>query len=248
LIGAGYVKGEKSIWIIEGLLVYLRDEDIHSLLDKISQLACDGSFLCGDWMNAAYLSSEITAPFRGVFASFGSPFINGSDAIPAIFEGHGFEVDLKMLGEEGANHGNRVPDNQVLLAKKFPISDGRFNFIPRHLMFYGSKREKNAEKETQKEENVKEEERTSRHQVVVGEGEVERVVREVVGQFLHPSSSASLDKDDDLFSLGIGSLEAIEIASLLRERIPNIPSLSLGLLFTFNTIARLSAELNRLLQ
>lgn len=256
MIESGYKATEKSIWVVEGLLVYLRDEDIATLLTNLSELTCEGSMLCGDWMNRSYLTSKITEPFRGIFERLGSPFINGSDAMPTLFASYGFEISLKMLGEGNTNYGNRLPSNQVKVAERYPVSDSQFDFIPRHLLFSGlrvstnqEKREKTAEGQEREAENNKEKEKGEEEMKggsveVKDEEGIERVVRDVVSLVLGNTEIQHLPRGEDLFSVGVGSLEAVDIAVLLKDKFaPRLNNLSLDLVFHSNTIHALTTAI-----
>eukprot|EP01087_Luapelamoeba_hula_P005029 TRINITY_DN1511_c1_g1_i1.p1 TRINITY_DN1511_c1_g1~~TRINITY_DN1511_c1_g1_i1.p1 ORF type:complete len:431 (-),score=108.41 TRINITY_DN1511_c1_g1_i1:62-1354(-) len=261
LSAAGYDPHVPSLWLIEGLLVYLKDEHIDTLLQRISRIMATGSYLAGDWMNRAYISSPLTAPFRDVFASFGSPFINGSDAIPDLFGKHGFHVELKMLGEEGANWSDRVPSNQVKVAAAYPVSDPAFDFLPRHLIFYGQRTSDNKQPPQQQQQQQQQQQgvATTTTTTALSLEEATRVVSSAVKRVLGLDESDDISHTDSLFCMGVGSFEVVDIAHTLQQALSTttpttIPSesqaavarqlaLPLDFAMRHNTISQLAAAL-----
>ena len=141
LLEANYNPEKASLWIIEGLFVYLTDEQINGLLEKVNELTRPGCIIAGDWMNRSYIESKITKEFRDVFDSFHSPFINGRDHDEfnsLFYEKTGFLTQLYALGEDCSNF-NRVPEGQVKVANEFPIENSSYQYIPRHFLFIGEK-------------------------------------------------------------------------------------------------------------
>jgi len=141
LKNSGYDPTKRAIWLIEGLLVYLKDEDIFSVFSKVTGLMSEGSLLIGDFMNRSYLKSKITEGFRSIFESFHSPFINGADYLPFtnLLQNFGIISRISALGETHNNFSNRVPANQAKVAEKYPIHELAFQNVPRHFFFLGEK-------------------------------------------------------------------------------------------------------------
>jgi O-methyltransferase involved in polyketide biosynthesis len=116
LLAVGYCPAEPSIWLVEGLLMYLSEAQVHSLLSSISRLACPGSSFGLDLVNIKSLEYE---PYRGYFRF-------GSDVPEDLLSPYGWEVEVTHPGEEGANFDRytwsfpprEVPDVQrVFLVK-----------------------------------------------------------------------------------------------------------------------------------
>jgi len=141
LKNSGYDPTKKAIWLIEGLLVYLKDEDIYSVFSKVTELMSEGSLIIGDFMNQSYLKSKITEGFRSIFDQNHSPFINGADYLPfrTFLLNFGIISRISALGEKDTNFSNRVSVNQVRVAEKYPIHEIAFREIPRHFLFLGEK-------------------------------------------------------------------------------------------------------------
>eukprot|EP00727_Mastigamoeba_balamuthi_P000892 m51a1_g1080 hypothetical protein (712) ;mRNA; f:19822-22443 len=140
LARAGYDGARPSLWVVEGLLVYLSRPDADAVLASVARLAGPRGGLVGDWMNEAYLASPLTASFRSVFSSLGCPFTSARDPgdLEAGLVSLGFpRVSCKGIGEPGANFGV-VPEAQARLAELVPCSDARARFLPRHYVFHAS--------------------------------------------------------------------------------------------------------------
>ncbi len=51
LLARGYQQQQRSLWVMEGLLMYLTPEEVHNLLRTISQVAVKESLLIADFLN-----------------------------------------------------------------------------------------------------------------------------------------------------------------------------------------------------
>jgi len=56
LVNEGYDPSLPSVWLVEGLLVYLQLSEIKTLLETISGVMTPGSLLIGDWFNKSYMN------------------------------------------------------------------------------------------------------------------------------------------------------------------------------------------------
>lgn len=95
LLGQGYRDNFPSVWLLEGLLMYLTEPEVHNLLQAISNLAVAGSQLGLDLINTKSVEYE---PYRGHFRS-------GFDNPEALLAEYGWEAEVIQPGEEGANFG-----------------------------------------------------------------------------------------------------------------------------------------------
>jgi methyltransferase (TIGR00027 family) len=85
LLNSGYVPQKKSLWILEGLLMYLTIDEISNFVTSISALSGPGSIIAGDHQNTAALVSPYSEPFRKVWYDFGHPMVSGIDNPEAFF-------------------------------------------------------------------------------------------------------------------------------------------------------------------
>lgn len=54
----GYEKNNKSIWILEGLRMYLTHDEDNNLLEIISLSMCNGSFMFCDGLNESFIDKN----------------------------------------------------------------------------------------------------------------------------------------------------------------------------------------------
>jgi methyltransferase (TIGR00027 family) len=102
---AGYEAQEPSVWLIEGLLFYLSPTTVHSLLEDISSLACEGSHLGMDLVNRELLTSAVMWSLLGTFAWRGVVGRFGTDDPETLLADHGWEARVTQPGEREANYG-----------------------------------------------------------------------------------------------------------------------------------------------
>jgi methyltransferase (TIGR00027 family) len=93
LLTAGYEPKLPSIWLIEGLLMYLTPGQVETLLETVATLTCDGSYLAADCVSVASLDYE---PYRGYFQF-------GSDQPEALLATYGWQATATQPGEPNAN-------------------------------------------------------------------------------------------------------------------------------------------------
>ncbi|GHE97243.1 class I SAM-dependent methyltransferase [Streptomyces fumanus] len=103
LAAAGHDPASPTVWIAEGLLIYLPEDAVESLLARISALSATGSCL------------GLTLGSRGVIERFGADAVPGSAASMWVSEmpddpvgwlaGHGWEASSHTLFECAAAYG-----------------------------------------------------------------------------------------------------------------------------------------------
>lgn len=107
LLDQGYQPDQPSIWLIEGLLMYLSDLDMRKLLHTVSDLAALGSRLGLDVVNSLSLDY---APYKGYFRS-------GVDEPEPLLAEYGWDAVAVQPGDKTANYGRyqqRLPPRDVL--------------------------------------------------------------------------------------------------------------------------------------
>lgn len=105
LIGAGFRSEEPSVWLTEGLLFYLEESAVHTLLDRIADLSALGSRLALDTINTGYLTSEWTANALERFAQLGCPWRFGTDEPEQLLAKYGWRAQVTQAGAQGASYG-----------------------------------------------------------------------------------------------------------------------------------------------
>lgn len=93
LIEAGYCPEHPSIWLAEGLFMYLSEAQVREILSTVSRLSVPGSYLGLDTINIKSLEYE---PYRGYFQS-------GWDYPEDLLSSYGWKAEVIQPGEEGAN-------------------------------------------------------------------------------------------------------------------------------------------------
>jgi len=106
LAAAGHDPAVPTVWIAEGLLIYLPEDAVELLLARISAQSAAGS-----WMG-------LTLGSRGVIERLGADAVPGSAASMWISEmpddpvgwlaGHGWEADSHTLRERAAAYGRPI--------------------------------------------------------------------------------------------------------------------------------------------
>jgi methyltransferase (TIGR00027 family) len=99
LIEAGFDPDLPSIWLLEGLLMYLSEAAVHDILTTVSTLANPNSKLILDMINLKTLKYQ---PFKGYFKF-------GTDHPESYLARYGWESIVKQPGEDGASFG-RFPE------------------------------------------------------------------------------------------------------------------------------------------
>ncbi|GAA1032778.1 SAM-dependent methyltransferase [Virgisporangium ochraceum] len=116
LTAAGFEPARRAVWVLEGVLYYLTAAEVHTLLADLGRFAAGGSPLICDLLGEEALDAP---PIRGLldlFASWGSPWVSGSDEPETLLAGYGFTVTATQPGEPGADYGrwtDTVPDRSV---------------------------------------------------------------------------------------------------------------------------------------
>ncbi len=106
LLESGYQPESPSIWLIEGLLMYLLEEQAQDLLETVSDLSSENSWLGVDLINAKGVDY---GPYEGYFRF-------GCDLPEALLLDYGWQAEVFQPGDEGANFGRyteQSPDRAI---------------------------------------------------------------------------------------------------------------------------------------
>lgn len=109
LLAAGYDPTLPSTWLLEGLLYYIREVDVHRILDRVRAVTARGSRVAADVVNHAALHLPNMRGLLDVFAGWGCPWLFGTDEPEELFAEHGITATAAQPGEPGADYG-RWPD------------------------------------------------------------------------------------------------------------------------------------------
>lgn len=128
LVAAGYDPASPSTWLLEGLLYYIPEPDVHRILDRVAAVCAAGSGVAADVVNAAAITLPNMRGLLEVFAGWGCPWLFGSDEPEALFDRHGFDVRAVQPGEPGADFGrwpDPVPPREVTNVRRVFFVHGR---------------------------------------------------------------------------------------------------------------------------
>jgi len=124
LCTAGYDPSAPSVWLAEGLLMYLDAPSVDRLLRTAADLASPGSWLGADLFNTVILTSPLLRPVVALMAAQGAPWQFATDAPEALFARAGWSAAVTEAREAGARYG-RWP---------FLISPRRLRIAPRYFL------------------------------------------------------------------------------------------------------------------
>ncbi|NUU24318.1 MAG: SAM-dependent methyltransferase [Streptomycetaceae bacterium] len=109
LVAAGYDPERPSVWLLEGLLYYIPEPDVHRILDIVAANTAPGSLIAADVVNAAALTLPHMRGLLDVFAGWGCPWLFGTDEPEALFAKYTIDAVAVQPGEPAADYG-RWPD------------------------------------------------------------------------------------------------------------------------------------------
>ncbi|MEO3839509.1 SAM-dependent methyltransferase [Streptomyces sp. B22F1] len=104
LVAAGYEPQVPSVWLLEGLLCYLREGEVNDLLDRIRRVTAPGSVLLADCVGAAAFTVPHASGQLNMFARWGCPWHFGTDEPEVLFSGHGMRATSVQPGEAPADY------------------------------------------------------------------------------------------------------------------------------------------------
>lgn len=130
LCTSGFNPNRSSVWLIEGLLMYLTDDQVRHVLGLLSELSAPGSWLLADVVSRSYLTSSQTQSGRATWASIGSPWRFGTDYPEDLLAGYGWHAQVTPFGEKGASFGRWT----------FPTPPGRDDLQYPHLYLVVARR------------------------------------------------------------------------------------------------------------
>jgi methyltransferase (TIGR00027 family) len=107
LEAVGYDPRSPSAWLLEGLLHYLPESDVHRLLDRVAAVMAPGSLIAADVYNAAALAAPDWQPMWDMLKGWGCPVLFSRDDADHLFADHGFDVRIVVPREEQTTYYDR---------------------------------------------------------------------------------------------------------------------------------------------
>ncbi|MFC9947381.1 SAM-dependent methyltransferase [Streptomyces pratensis] len=99
---AGHEPGRPTAWIVEGLLPYLRVEEINRLVAQVRKMSSSGSMLLVDAPHADFHRDPANASFLAYMRSRGSAFELGLEDFGGFLGLRGWQAEAYTLGELSA--------------------------------------------------------------------------------------------------------------------------------------------------
>ena len=116
LLEAGYLANKPSLWLLEGLSMYLSEQEVRQLLDTISSVATLGSWLGLDIINVMGMKHPQDRIFQGYFRS-------GFDYPEDLLADYNWNAEVIEPGDEKANYNRyikKTPPREVSgIARRF---------------------------------------------------------------------------------------------------------------------------------
>lgn len=97
LIESGFQVNIPSVWIMEGFLYYLDENEVHQLLKTITELSTPHSWIAGDLINSYFVSKKSE--------DLSLHWKYGCDDPEQLFTPHNWKALVVQAGDEGANYG-----------------------------------------------------------------------------------------------------------------------------------------------
>ncbi|AYN38649.1 SAM-dependent methyltransferase [Streptomyces dangxiongensis] len=102
---AGFDRGLPTLWVVEGLLFFLTEEQATNLLRSLGSASAPGSWLGVDFVSQALLRSPFSRDFRRKLEEDGTPWLFGTDEPEEYLASLGWKArDVKEPGEPTTAH------------------------------------------------------------------------------------------------------------------------------------------------
>lgn len=107
LVSRGFDPKKESVWVGEGLIPYLKDEQVESLLSLIAEASAPMSTLLITCPSKKLIESNPETSDRyKLLASFGAQYVfSGTDKPGDLVEKHGYKADVVFIGHKRAHFG-----------------------------------------------------------------------------------------------------------------------------------------------
>lgn len=99
LLDCGFTCGEQTLWLVEGLLMYLEQTQVINLFGKINSLAVKGDILLCDILTQTLLEAPYMKNQLDFLASIGAPWKFGENEPESFLAQLGWTAELAQAGE-----------------------------------------------------------------------------------------------------------------------------------------------------
>ena len=107
LTSAGFDPSRPTAFLLEGLLMYLREADVERLLESLSSVAARGSWFAGDVINDRVLTSPFTAGMLKMLDTLGCPWQFGMAHPESYVARFGWQATVVVPGDPVTQYGPR---------------------------------------------------------------------------------------------------------------------------------------------
>ncbi|MER6569698.1 SAM-dependent methyltransferase [Streptomyces sp. NPDC001093] len=107
LRAAGFDPSQPTVWLVEGLLMYLTDAAGDAILAGVTELSAPGSRLMLEHLQAAMLE-EAGRPVRERVEEQGASWLSARDDLVSWMGGHGWEAEVYAGDDTRIGHGRTV--------------------------------------------------------------------------------------------------------------------------------------------
>jgi methyltransferase (TIGR00027 family)/uncharacterized protein (TIGR02246 family) len=129
LTAAGFVKSKPAAFLVEGLLMYLEEDEARPLLAAIGEIAAPGSWIAADVVNPEVLTSPYMSRYMTALREAGSPWKFGIDDPESFFRQYGWAATVVQPGDPEASYGRwpfpTAPRAVPGLPRTFFVTAGR---------------------------------------------------------------------------------------------------------------------------
>ncbi|MDH6625487.1 methyltransferase (TIGR00027 family) [Streptomyces sp. LBL] len=123
---SGWRSEQPTLWIVEGLLFFLPEDAVRTLITTLWQNSAPGSVFLGDVISEAALKNPLSRSFMRALAEDGNPWLFGTEEPELLLTSCGWTVrEVRQPGEEGAHFG-RWP---------YPVAPREAPRVPRSFLF-----------------------------------------------------------------------------------------------------------------
>ncbi|MFJ5712153.1 class I SAM-dependent methyltransferase [Streptomyces sp. NPDC093105] len=123
---AGWKSDEPVLWVVEGLLFFLPEQAVRTLIATLAAHSAPGTVLLGDVISRAALVNPLARDFMKALEEDGNPWLFGTEEPEELLAECGWSVrEVKQPGEDGADF-DRWP---------YPVPDRAIPGIPRSFLF-----------------------------------------------------------------------------------------------------------------
>lgn len=107
LVPKGFDPKKESVWVAEGLVPYLKDDQVESLLYLISKASVANSSLLMTCPGKKLIANnQETSERQKLLASFGAQYVySGTDKPEELVGRHGYKTDIVFIGHKRAHFG-----------------------------------------------------------------------------------------------------------------------------------------------